>query len=639
MSDSTWAARPEDMATGWVRSKGAGELRASDCGREVTLMGWAARRREHGAVTFIDLRDRSGVAQVVFGEAFAERAGQLRLESVVAVRGLVERRPEGMINPAMASGEVEVRAAEVRLLNPAKTPPIYTDDRVARERPAAARGPGSAPEAAASEVATAAAGSDAEASGEGDALATGEEMRLRYRYLDLRRPRMQRNIALRHRMFKAARDYFDERGFYEIETPFLTRSTPEGARDYLVPARNATGKFYALPQSPQLFKQLLMISGFERYFQLVRCFRDEDLRADRQPEFTQIDVEMSFIEPTNIQELIEGLMVRIWREAAAVEVKAPFPRLDYAEAMLRYGSDKPDTRFGLGIADLTGLVAGSEFRVLGEAAARGDVVRGFAIPGGAAAFSRKDLDKLAGDIKAFGAQGLVWMAFEPTGLRSPVAKYLTPQMAAAVRGALGAKGGDLGLLVAAPASVAAPALGHLRLQAGDKLGLRKAGELNFLWVEDFPLFEPGDEPGRLAAKHHPFTAPLPADLDLLESRPAEVRARAYDLVLNGTELGSGSIRNHRRDLQERVFRAMGIPQAEFEAKFGFLLEALDYGAPPHGGIALGADRIAAMMAGEESIREVIAFPKTTRATDLMTAAPAVVDPQQLKELGLDIRRD
>lgn len=618
---------------GWARTKGAGELRAADAGREVILMGWVARRREHGAVTFIDLRDRSGVAQVVFSEAFAEGAGQLRLESVVAVRGLVELRPEGMRNPAMLTGEVEVRVAEVKLLNPAKTPPIYTDDPPVRERAGAAQ-PG-----AAGAAETAAAGQEAEALGEGNSLATGEAMRLRYRYLDLRRPRMQRNIALRHHMFKATRDYFDERGFYEIETPFLTRSTPEGARDYLVPARNATGKFYALPQSPQLFKQILMISGFERYFQMVRCFRDEDLRADRQPEFTQIDVEMSFIVPKDIQELTEGLMAHIWREAAGAEVALPFPRFDYAEAMLVYGSDKPDTRFGLGIADLTKVVAGSEFRVFGEAAARGDVVRGLAVPGGAAAFSRKDLDKLTDDAKAFGAQGLVWLAFEPAGLRSPVAKYLTPEMVAALREAIGAKEGDLGLLVAAPAEVASAALGHLRLQAGERLGLRKPGELNFLWVEDFPLFEPSDEPGRLAAKHHPFTAPLPDDLDLLATRPAQVRARAYDLVLNGTELGSGSIRNHRRDVQERVFRAMGMPEAEYEARFGFLLEALEYGAPPHGGIALGADRIVAMMAGEESIRDVIAFPKTTRATDLMTEAPAVVDPRQLEELGIRVKSD
>ncbi len=617
MTGEARAVGPGGMG-GWTRTGGAGELRGPDAGREVTLMGWVGRRREHGAVTFIDLRDRSGVAQVVFGEEMADRATELRSESVIAVRGKVARRPEGMVNPAMPTGEIEVRAVEVKLLNPAKTPPIYTGDVPPKE---------------------AAAAGEPEALGEGDSMATGEVARLRYRYLDLRRPRMQRNLALRHRMFKATRDFFDEHGFYEIETPFLTRSTPEGARDYLVPARNATGKFYALPQSPQQFKQILMIAGFERYFQLVRCFRDEDLRADRQPEFTQIDVEMSFVEPKNVQDLVEAMMVRIWREAAGVTVKTPFPHLDYTEALLRYGSDKPDTRFGLRIAELAGVVAGSEFRVFSEAVSRGDVVRGFAVPGGAAAFSRKDLDKMTEEVKTLGAQGLVWMAFEPAGLRSPVAKYVPAEMAAAIMAAIGAKEGDLGLLVAAPAEVAAAALGHLRLEAGGRLGLRTPGEFNFLWIDSFPLLEPSDEPGRLAAKHHPFTATHPDDFGLLDKEPLRARAVAYDLVLNGTELGSGSIRNHRRDLQERVFRAMGIPQAEYEEKFGFLLEALEYGAPPHGGVALGADRIVAMMAGEESIREVIAFPKTTKGTDLMTEAPADVDPRQLKELGLKIETE
>ncbi len=609
--------RPEELGLGgWRRTGGAGELCAADAGREVILMGWVGRRREHGGVTFIDLRDRSGLAQVVFSQDFAAQAGQLRVESVVAVRGVVERRPEGMVNPNLSTGEIEVRAQELKVLNAAKTPPIYTDDRPAREG-----------------------GDTAPALGEGDSLAAGEAMRLRYRYLDLRRPSMQRNLALRHRMVKATRDYFDERGFWEVETPFLTRSTPEGARDYLVPARNAQGKFYALPQSPQLFKQLLMVAGFERYFQIVRCFRDEDLRADRQPEFTQIDVEMSFVEPKDVQELTEGLMVRTWGEAAGIDLKPPFPRLDYAEAMLRYGSDKPDTRFGCEITDITAAVAGSEFRVFGEAGARGDVVRGFAAPGGAAVFSRKDLDAFTDDAKSFGAQGLVWMAFEASGPRSPVAKFLTPETVEAIRAALGAKEGDLALIVAASADVTAAALGHLRLRVGDRLGLRKTGALNFLWVTSFPLFEPADIPGRIVAKHHPFTSPVPEDLDLLEKEPMKVRARAYDLVLNGTELGGGSIRNHRRDLQERVFRAMGLGEEEYRDKFGFLLEALEYGAPPHGGIALGVDRIAAMMAGEESIREVMAFPKTARATDPMTGAPSVVAPEQLEELGVKVREN
>lgn len=616
-SAGTTAAMVEPEGMGdWVRTGGAGELGAADVGSQVTLMGWVARRREHGGVTFIDLRDRSGVVQGVLGENYpAERAAALKVESVVAVRGVVERRPVGMVNPAMPTGEVEVRVSDLKVLNPAKTPPIYTSD-------APAKG----------------GDSSAAAGGADDSLAAGEVMRLRYRYLDLRRPKMQRNLALRHRMVKAVRDYFDERGFYEIETPFLTRSTPEGARDYLVPARNAAGMFYALPQSPQLFKQLLMVAGFERYFQVVRCFRDEDLRADRQPEFTQIDVEMSFVTPRDVQEMTEGLMVRIWREATGIEIKPPFPRLDYTEAMAVYGSDKPDLRFGLPIADLTLPVAGSDFRVFGEATTRGDVVRGFAAPGGATAFSRKDLDKFTEDVKGFGVQGLVWMAFEPAGPRSPVAKFLAPETVTAIREAIGAKEGDLGLLVAAPAAAASSALGHLRLRTADALGLRRTGGLNFLWVENFPLFEPAGVPGRLAAKHHPFTSPVAGDLDLLETEPARVRARAYDLVLNGTELGGGSVRNHVRALQERVFRAMGIPEDEYREKFGFLLEALEYGAPPHGGIALGVDRIAALMAGEESIREVMAFPKTTRATDLMTGAPAKVEPAQLEELAIEIKR-
>jgi aspartyl-tRNA synthetase len=621
----TAAGSPQDLGS-WTRSGGAGEIGPGQVGTVVTLMGWVGRRREHGGVTFVDLRDRSGTVQIVLDESLAAQAAGLRVESVIAARGVVQRRPEGLANPSLATGEVEVKVSALKVLNVAKTPPIYTTDLPSKDRPAV-EGLGQA----SGDNSPAALPADL------DSVATGEVMRLRYRYLDLRRPRMQRNLALRHRMVKATRDFFDERGFYEIETPFLTRSTPEGARDYLVPARNVTGAFYALPQSPQLFKQLLMVAGFERYFQVVRCFRDEDLRADRQPEFTQIDVEMSFVKAADILRLTEDLMTRIWGEAAGIALRPPFPRLDWAEAMAAYGSDKPDLRFGLRIADLTAAVAGCEFRVFGEAGARGEVVSGLAVPGGAAAFSRKDLDRFTEEAKGFGALGLVWMAFEAAGLRSPVSKFLPPAMAGAIQEAIGAGVGDLGLIVAAPAETAAAALGHLRLQAAEALGLRRTGELCFVWVENFPLLEAGDTPGRLAAKHHPFTAPTAADLDLLETAPARVKAKAYDLVLNGTELGGGSVRNHVRAVQERVFRAMGIAEEEYREKFGFLLEALEYGAPPHGGIALGVDRIAALMAGEESIREVIAFPKTTRATDLMTGAPARVDPVQLEELGIPVR--
>jgi len=589
----------------WVRTKGAGELRAEDAGREVVLMGWVARRREHGGVTFLDLRDRSGVAQVVLAEELAARAAHLRVESVVAIRGEVVRRPEGMVNPSMPTGEVEVRAAELRLLSPAKTPPIYTDD-----LPASAR--------------TAESGEAAEV------------MRLRYRYLDLRRPRLQRNLAVRHRLVKVTRDYLDELGFLEIETPNLTRSTPEGARDYLVPARIAPGKFYALPQSPQLFKQLLMIAGLERYFQIARCYRDEDNRADRQPEFTQIDIEMSFVDEKGVEDLVEGLMARIWRETLGVELRVPFPRLTYDEAMLRYGCDKPDLRFGLEIADVTERVAGSGFRVFGEAGARGEVVRGLGVPGGAALFSRKDLDQLTEQARAGGAQGLVWMAFEPSGLRSPAAKLLEPSAVDRLAEGLGCREGDLALLVAAPEPTAATVLGQLRSSVARRLGLCDTGEWRFVWIVDYPLFEPGEIPGTWAPMHHPFTAPADGQADLLETDPARVRSKHYDLVLNGYELGSGSIRNRHRELQERVFRAMGLPPDEYLERFGFLLEALEYGAPPHGGIALGLDRIAALLVGEENIREVIAFPKTTRGTCPLTGAPASVGEDQLRELGISV---
>jgi len=607
-----------EEAAGWTRTDGAGELSAADAGREVVLMGWVSRRREHGGVTFIDLRDRSGVCQVVIAGQDAAGLDDLRVEAVVAVRGTVARRPEGMENPDLPTGTVEVRATHVRLLNRAKTPPIYTYDPPTRHEKG---GPDDA--AAASE----------------DEGQTGEAMRLRYRYLDLRRPSMQRKLAVRHRVVKATRDYLDELGFWEIETPYLTRSTPEGARDYLVPSRNTAGRFYALPQSPQLFKQLLMVAGVERYFQIARCFRDEDLRADRQPEFSQIDIEMSFAEPADIQDLTEGLMARIWRETLGYELERPFPRMDYERAMLAYGTDKPDLRFDMPISDLTGIVADCEFQVFSRAADRGHVVRGLAAPGGAGRFSRKDIDGFTEEVKRLGAAGLVWMAFERGEVRSPVGKFFTGDELEAVREGVGAGEGDLGLFVAAPPDTAAAALGHLRLVLGDRLGLRGEGKWKFVWVVSYPLFETDEEAGQLTAKHHPFTTPMPEDVPLLESDPARVRARAYDLVLNGWELGGGSIRNHVRELQERVFQAMGLPSEEYQEKFGFLLEALEYGAPPHGGIALGVDRIAALIAGERSIREVMAFPKTTQAACPLTAAPAPVDPEQLRELHIKVGED
>ena len=561
-------------------------------------MGWVQARRDHGGVTFVDLRDRSGLVQVVCNPEVspaAHTAGRdARLEYVLAVRGVLARRPPENVNPNLPTGEVEILATELRVLNPSRTTPFPIDD----------------------------------------TTTLAENTRLRYRYLDLRRPKMYENLRLRHRLAKSVRDYLDGEGFLEIETPFLTRSTPEGARDYLVPSRVNPGAFYALPQSPQLFKQLLMIGGLDKYFQIVRCFRDEDLRADRQPEFTQIDIEMSFVRPADIFRLAEGLMVRLCREIKGMEPPTPFLRLTYAEAMARFGTDKPDIRFALELRELTDLFRETPIQVFHEVVARGGVIRGIVVPN--APLSRKELDDLNPLALSFGAKGLAWVRVTATGWQSPLAKFVSNEQQGAIAAALGLKEGDLLLIVADREKVVCDVLSRLRLYLGDKLGLIAKDELRFLWVTDFPLLEYDEEAKRYVAKHHPFTSPREEDLALLEADPSRVRALAYDLVLNGVELGGGSIRNHRLDLQQKVFAQLGIGETEAQNKFGFLLEALSYGAPPHGGIAFGFDRLVMLFAGAESLREVIAFPKTAKAVCLMTQAPSAVDPKQLKELSIKL---
>lgn len=562
----------------------------------MVLMGWVHSQRDHGGVTFIDLRDRSGLVQIVcnpqVSPAAHNRAKALRAEFVVAARGRLERRSADTINSNLPTGELELIVDELRILNPSRTPPFPIED-------------------------------DTEPT---------ENTRLRYRYLDLRRPRMFENLRLRHRLAKIVRDYLDGEGFLEIETPVLTRSTPEGARDYLVPSRVNPGAFFALPQSPQLFKQLLMVSSVDKYFQIVRCFRDEDLRADRQPEFTQIDVEMSFVRPDDIFGLIEGLMVRLCREVKGFAPPVPFPRLPYAEAIARYGTDKPDIRFGLELRELTDLFAGTDIKVFRDVIAGGGVVRGLVVP--KAGMSRKEIDDLTPLAVSFGAKGLAWFRMTAAGWQSPLAKFVSDRDKGAIEAALGLQEGDLVVMVADTEPVAGDVMSRLRLHLGAALGLIPEQDFNFLWVTDFPLLEYDAEAERYTAIHHPFTSPHDADIPLLESAPGKVRAFAYDLVLNGVELGGGSIRIHRQDIQQKVFALLGINAVEARQKFGFLLEALSYGAPPHGGIALGFDRLAMLFAGADSLREVIAFPKTAKAVCLMTNAPSGVDAKQLRELRI-----
>ena len=584
---------------GLQRTHMCADLRSADIGADVTVMGWVHGRRNLGGLIFADLRDRTGIVQVAFSPetdaAALAKAGSLRHEFVIAVRGRVAPRPDGMANASMPTGRIEIAARELFILNEADTPAFEIDDQVT----------------------------------------ASETLRLKYRYLDLRRPVLQKTLMIRHRMYQIIRGCLVENGFMEFETPFLTKSTPEGARDYLVPSRVEPGCFYALPQSPQLFKQILMIAGFDRYFQIVKCFRDEDLRADRQPEFTQVDMELSFVREEDIQKIVEQVMARLFRDILGIELCAPFQRLTYHDAMERFGLDAPDMRFGLELCDITACVRSSAFKVFADTLARGGVVKALNVKGGAT-MSRRELDELTELARVHGASGLVWVKINPDGWQSPAAKFISDEEKVSIEQAAGAAAGDLLLMVSDAYATACNALGRVRLDCIRRLALEPASPYAFAWVTDFPLLEYDRAENRYVAVHHPFTAPLEEDMPLLDSEPGRVRARAYDLVLNGSEIGGGSIRIHRPDVQERMFALLGIGPVEAQAKFGFLLEALRSGAPPHGGLALGLDRMVMIMSGQSSIRDVIAFPKTLKASCLMSQAPSAVDPRQLDDLHISL---
>ncbi len=581
----------------WKRSQHNNELCATDIGERVCLMGWVQFRRDHGGLIFIDLRDREGLTQVVFSpehnaEAH-ERAHAIRGEYVVAIKGLVRARPEGMANSNLVTGEIEIVVDEWKILNLSETVPFTIEDRV-------------------------------------DA---GEQHRLKYRYLDLRRPRLAKNFMLRHKATQAVRTYMDALGFLDIETPVLTKATPEGARDYLVPSRVSQGSFYALPQSPQLFKQLLMMSGFDRYYQIVKCFRDEDLRADRQPEFTQIDIEMSFVDEQQIQDMAEGLIQAMFKETIGVDLPRPFPRMTYHEAIRDYGLDKPDVRFGLKLQDVSDIFAGGKFKVFAKAG----LVKCMKVDGGAA-LSRKEIDDYTKYVEIYGSKGLAWIKVKEDGeWQSPIVKFFSEAECAALKEAMDTQPGDILFFQAGQASIVNTALGSLRVKMGERFGLIEANTFAPVWVTDFPLLEWDEEEKRFTAMHHPFTAAQPGQLEELKDKPGQALSRAYDLVMNGQEIGGGSIRIHAVKEQQAMFNVLGISDEEADAKFGFLLEALKFGAPPHGGIAFGLDRLIMVLTGSASIRDVIAFPKTQKATCLMTDAPSDVPTKQLRELGVKLR--
>ena len=569
-------------------------------GKEITLHGWVQKRRDHGGVIFIDLRDREGVMQVVFNpqhnQAAFEIADTLRPEYVIEVTGTVALRGEGLTNPNLKTGSMELEVHQVELLAKAKTPPIYIED---------------------------------------DKVAS-DELRMKYRYLDMRRKPVLENLRLRHKTTRAIREYLDTEGFIDVETPYLAKSTPEGARDYLVPSRVHEGSFYALPQSPQTFKQLLMGGGLDRYYQIVRCFRDEDLRGDRQPEFTQVDIETSFLSAEEIQEMMEGLLKKVMKDTLGVEVTTPFPRLSFAEAMSRYGNDKPDTRFALELIDVADIVKDSDLKVFSTVVENGGHVKALNLKGLADEYSRKDADSLAQFVAKYGAKGLAWLKVEEDGLKGPIAKFLVNQETA-LRERLDAEVGDIIFFCADKPSVVAQSLSELRLHFGRKHELIDQSKFNFLWVVDWPLLEYDEDANRYVAMHHPFTRPVNEDFNALLEDPAAAKAQAYDIVLNGYELGGGSLRIYRRDMQEAMFNVLGFTKESAQEQFGFLMDALDYGFPPHGGIALGLDRLVMLLAGEDNIREVIAFPKNGSAMDTMTQAPSQVSEQQLQELSLKIR--
>ncbi|TWT09048.1 aspartate--tRNA ligase [Planomicrobium sp. CPCC 101079] len=584
-----------------LRSHYSGEVNESIIGQRVALKGWVQKRRDLGGLIFVDVRDRSGIVQVVFNPEISERAAEigekLRNEFVVSIEGLVVARADGQVNPSMKTGKVEVQVDHAAIINAAKNPPFAIEDNTD----------------------------------------VNEDLRLKYRYLDLRRPVMFETFKMRSDITKSVRNFLDKEGFLEVETPILTKSTPEGARDYLVPSRVHEGEFYALPQSPQLFKQMLMVSGFDKYYQIARCFRDEDLRADRQPEFTQIDMEVSFQTMEDIIRLNERLMVQMMKEVKNVDIEPKFQRMSYTEAMDRFGSDKPDVRFGLELVNVSDLVKDSAFKVFSGAIENGGQVKLINVKGVAANYSRKDIDALGEFAAVYGAKGLAWLKVEAEGVKGPIAKFFEGDAAAALTERAEAEAGDLLLFVADSASVVADALGALRLKFGKELGLIDNSIYRFLWITDWPLFEYDEKEGRYFAAHHPFTMPFEEDIDKLESEPQNVRAQAYDLVLNGYELGGGSSRIYRRDIQEKMFSVLGFSEEEAKAQFGFLMEAFEYGTPPHGGIAFGLDRLVMLLSGSTNLRDTIAFPKTASASDLLTNAPSPVSEAQLEELSLVVK--